>query len=157
MENNKRKTPSRKRTSDDAPKGKISIKEAVDAMYYHTAKANTVYYWMVAAILILAPRNSTPIILALVALLLGLAQNLWQGVTLELFVRYLNGKGDKSFSDGLLLLLRETQSGVRSFCPRHNRALCGIHTEPGSAKMLVDLLYASAIMRRMTFSQRFLS
>ena len=99
MENNKRKTPIRKRTSDDAPKGKISIKEAIDAMYYHTAKANTVYYWMVAAILILAPRNSTPIILALVALLLGLAQNLWQGVTLELFVRYLNGKGDKSFTD----------------------------------------------------------
>ena len=28
MENNKRKTPSRKRTSDEAPKGKISIKEA---------------------------------------------------------------------------------------------------------------------------------
>ena len=32
------------------------------------------------------------------ALLLGLAQNLWQGVTFELFVRYLNGKGEKSFT-----------------------------------------------------------
>ena len=79
---------------------KTNIKEALDAMYYHTKKGNVAYYWMIASVLGLYALTHVGIVavaLAMVALILGLAQNMWQGITLEIFCRKLDAEGKKDF------------------------------------------------------------
>ena len=81
---------------------KTNIKEALDAMYYHTKKGNVAYYWMIASVLGIYALTHVGIVavtLAMVALILGLAQNMWQGITLEIFCRKLDTEGKKEFDD----------------------------------------------------------
>lgn len=85
---------------EEEHKAQFDIKEALDAMYYHTKKGNVTYYWMVASVFGLYALTHVGIVavaLAMIALILGLAQNLWQGITLEVFCRKLDAEGKKDF------------------------------------------------------------
>jgi hypothetical protein len=69
-------------------------------MYYHTKKGNVTYYWIVASVFgfyALTHVGIVAVSLAMIALILGLAQNLWQGITIEVFCRKLDAEGKKDF------------------------------------------------------------
>ena len=74
-------------------KGRIDIKEAEEAMYYHTKRAGDLCYWIAAAIIalyIFKGTSAVAAVVAFIALVLAVCQNLWQGITIERFVRRLD-------------------------------------------------------------------
>lgn len=74
-------------------KGRIDIKEAKEAMYYHTNRAGDLCYWIAAAIIalyIFKGTSAVAAVVAFIALVLAVGQNLWQGITIERFVRRLD-------------------------------------------------------------------
>jgi len=84
----------------EEPAGRIDIKEAVEAMYYHTKKANLVWWALIGllTLLFIAGHATTAAMTwAVASLLLGLMQNVWQGTALERFVRRLDGEGITRF------------------------------------------------------------
>ena len=86
---------------EDDHKGRINIREAEEAMYYHTKRAGDLCYLMAAAVILLhvvKGASATAAIVAFAALVLAVCQNLWQGITLERFTRRL-GREERSDFD----------------------------------------------------------
>lgn len=84
----------------EEPCGNIDIKEAVDAMYYHTKKANQVWWVMLGVVAVAVALGLTGVgaaLLAVASLVAALMQNVWQGVALEWFVRRLDADGCSKF------------------------------------------------------------
>lgn len=80
--------------------GGIDIKDAVEAMYYHTAKANLVWWAMAGTVLafrIAGLTGTESAAWAIASLILALLQNVWQGTALECFVRQLDKQGKTRF------------------------------------------------------------
>lgn len=84
----------------EEPAGRIDVKEAVEAMYYHTKKANLVWWAMAGTVLafrIAGLTGTEPAAWAIASLILALLQNVWQGTALECFVRQLDKQGKTRF------------------------------------------------------------
>ena len=80
--------------------GLNSITDAVEAMYHHTKKANVAYYWMVATVIAtfaMTGLGKVAALMAFASLLFSLGQNVWQGVTLEAFIRKMDAQHKTRF------------------------------------------------------------
>ena len=87
---------------EEEHKGRIDVKEAEEAMYYHTKKGGEVMYVIVASVMavyLITGIGHVAVVLAMATLVLSIMQNLWQGVMLELFVRELDREGQHDFDE----------------------------------------------------------
>lgn len=74
--------------------------EVKNDMYELTKKGSVLGYLIVAAsviVFVVTGRGEVAVQLSMCVLILGVLQNLWQGFTLELFVRCLENRGQKEF------------------------------------------------------------
>ena len=85
---------------EEEQEGLNCITDAVEAMYHHTKKANVAYYWMVATVIAtfaMTGLGKVAALMAFASLLFSLGQNVWQGVTLEAFIRKMDAQHKTRF------------------------------------------------------------